>query len=134
MLFRSPKAEGSASRLRAEANGYQQRVIASAEGDASRFKQVLGEYRKAPAVMRERLYLDMMQQVLSSTTKIVVDQKSSNNMLYLPLDKLMQSSGDGAASIVPQASVVRPEDAQPSSDAQGQRTRDLFRSRERESR
>lgn len=129
-----PKAEGSASRLRAEANGYQQRVIASAEGDASRFKQVLGEYRKAPAVMRERLYLDMMQQVLSSTTKIVVDQKSSNNMLYLPLDKLMQSSGDGVASIVPQAPVVRPEDAQPSSDAQGQRTRDLFRSRERESR
>ena len=129
-----PKAEGSASRLRAEANGYQQRIIASAEGDASRFKQVLTEYRKAPAVMRERLYLDMMQQVLSNTSKIVVDQKASNNLLYLPLDKLMQSANEPAVAAVTQPPAARPEDAQPASDAAGQRTRDLFRSRERESR
>lgn len=129
-----PKAEGTASRLRAEANGYQQRIIASAEGDASRFKQVLTEYRKAPAVMRERLYLDMMQQVLSNTSKIVVDQKASNNMLYLPLDKLLQSVSEPATAAVTQPPATRPEDVQPSSDAAGQRTRDLFRSRERESR
>ncbi|MEO6023886.1 MAG: FtsH protease activity modulator HflK [Burkholderiales bacterium] len=128
-----PKAEGTASRLRAEANGYQQRIIASAEGDASRFKQVLTEYRKAPAVMRERLYLDMMQQVLSNTSKIVVDQKASNNMLYLPLDKLMQPASEPAVAAIAQPPATRPEDQLPATEA-GQRSRDLFRSRERESR
>ena len=84
--------------------------------------------------MRERLYLDMMQQVLSNTSKIVVDQKASNNMLYLPLDKLLQSVSEPATAAVTQPPATRPEDVQPSSDAAGQRTRDLFRSRERESR
>ena len=86
-----PRASGAAARLLEEANGHKQRVIASAQGDASRFTQVLGEYDKAPGVTRERLYLDMMQQVMQSTTKVVVDQKGGNSLLYLPLDKLMQA-------------------------------------------
>ena len=92
-----PKARGSAARLMEEANGHKQRVIASAQGDASRFTQVLTEYDKAPGVTRERLYLDMMQQVMQSTSKIVVDQKGGNSLLYLPLDKLMQATQQGAS-------------------------------------
>jgi membrane protease subunit HflK len=104
-----PKAKGTAARLMEEANGHKQRVIASAQGDASRFSQVLAEYEKAPGVTRERLYLDMMQQVLQSTSKVVVDQKGGNNLLYLPLDKLMQSPAvQGPASTVPVDSSPRP--------------------------
>jgi modulator of FtsH protease HflK len=127
-----PKAEGTAARLRAEANGYQQRVIAAAEGDASRFKQVLTEYQKAPAVTRERLYLDMMQQVLSNTSKVLVDQKGGGNMLYLPLDKLMQMSDAGATAphVEP---APRPAEVVPAPD-NSQRSRDMFRSRDRDSR
>lgn len=86
-----PRARGAAARLLEEANGHKQRVIANAQGDASRFSQVLTEYDKAPGVTRERLYLDAMQQVMQSTTKVVVDQKGGNSLLYLPLDKLMQA-------------------------------------------
>ncbi len=104
-----PKAKGTAARLMEEANGHKQRVIASAQGDASRFTQVLSEYEKAPGVTRERLYLDMMQQVLQSTSKVVVDQKGGNSLLYLPLDKLIQSStGQGAPASVPVESSPRP--------------------------
>ena len=92
-----PRARGAAARLMEESNGHKQRVIASAQGDASRFTQVLAEYDKAPGVTRERLYLDMMQQVMQSTSKVVVDQKGGNSLLYLPLDKLMQASQQGAA-------------------------------------
>jgi len=88
-----PRAQGSASRLTQEAQGYKQRMIATAEGDASRFKQILVEYAKAPEVTRQRLYLETMQQVLSSTSKIMIDAKGSGNLLYLPLDKLMQAAG-----------------------------------------
>ena len=87
-----PRAKGAAARLMQEAEGYRQRVIASAEGDASRFQQVLKEYEKAPAVTRERMYIDMMQQILTNTSKVMVDQKSGSNLLYLPLDKLIQST------------------------------------------
>ena len=86
-----PRARGAAARLLEEANGHKQLVIARAQGDASRFSQVLTEYDKAPGVTRERLYLDTMQQVMQSTTKVVVDQKGGNSLLYLPLDKLMQA-------------------------------------------
>ncbi len=97
-----PRARGNASRLLEEANGYRQRVVANAEGEASRFSQILTEYEKAPAVTRERIYLDSMQQMLANTSKVMIDQKSGgNNLLYLPLDKLMQISGttsDASAS------------------------------------
>jgi membrane protease subunit HflK len=89
-----PKAKGAAARLMQEADGYKQRVIANAEGDASRFKQILVEYEKAPQVTRERMYIDMMQQIMTSSSKVLVDQKSGNgSLLYLPLDKLIQSTG-----------------------------------------
>jgi membrane protease subunit HflK len=88
-----PRARGSAARLIEEANGYRQRVIAAAEGDASRFKQILVEYSKAPEVTRERMYLETMQQVLANVSKVLIDAKSGNNLLYLPLDKLMQAAG-----------------------------------------
>ncbi|MDD5249878.1 MAG: FtsH protease activity modulator HflK [Rhodocyclaceae bacterium] len=87
-----PRARGAASRLMQEADGYKQRMIATAEGDASRFKQILVEYRKAPEVMRQRMYLETMQQVYSNTSKVMVDAKGGGNLLYLPLDKLMQAA------------------------------------------
>jgi membrane protease subunit HflK len=94
-----PRAKGAAARLMQEADGYKQRVIADAEGDASRFKQILVEYEKAPQVTRERMYQDMKQQILTSTSKVIVDQKSGGgNLLYLPLDKLIQSTNPGAES------------------------------------
>ena len=92
-----PKARGAASRLLQEAEAYSARVTANAEGDASRFKQVLTEYQKAPAVTRDRMYLDTMQQIFANTTKVMIDAKSGNNLLYLPLDKLIaQSAASGA--------------------------------------
>ncbi|ADE11659.1 FtsH protease activity modulator HflK [Sideroxydans lithotrophicus] len=97
-----PRAKGAAARLMQEADGYKQKVIADAEGDASRFKQILVEYNKAPQVTRERMYQDMKQQILTSTSKVLVDQKSGgNNLLYLPLDKLIQSTN--AATDLPEA-------------------------------
>ena len=122
-----PRARGTASRLLQESEGYKQRVIANAEGDASRFKQVLTEYAKAPGVTRERIYLDTMQQLLSSTNKILMDYRGSGNLLYLPLDKLMQQSGAGASQ-EPQAARPAPEPAAPDS---GPRSRDTLRNRER---
>ncbi|MEP6606178.1 MAG: FtsH protease activity modulator HflK [Nitrosospira sp.] len=127
-----PKAKGNAARLLEESEGYKQRVIASSEGDASRFKQVLVEYNKAPGVTRDRLYLDMMQQVLSSTSKILVDQKAGNNLLYLPLDKLIQTSGSSSSSST-LATDVLPATA-PEAAPDAARTREAFRGRERETR
>ena len=85
-----PRARGEAARLLQEAEGYKQQVIANAQGEAARFSQVLGEYQKAPVVTRQRIYLDTMQQVMNNSSKVVVDQKGGNNLLYLPLDKLQQ--------------------------------------------
>ncbi len=127
-----PKAKGNAARLLEESEGYKQRVIASSEGEANRFKQVLVEYNKAPVVTRDRLYLDMMEQVLSNTSKILVDQKGGNNLLYLPLDKLIQASGPSSSSaIAPEAASAAAQEVVPDSAA---RTREAFRGRERETR
>jgi len=105
-----PRARGTSSRLLQEAEGYKQRVIANAEGDASRFKQVLTEYSKAPAVTRERIYIDTMQQIYTSTSKVMLDYKGGGNLLYLPLEKLMQQV---AAPLIDQSGVAR----QPSPEA-----------------
>jgi modulator of FtsH protease HflK len=78
--------------LKEESEGYRARVVAQAEGDAQRFRSVYTEYAKAPQVTRDRMYLDAMQQIYSSTTKILVDSKQGNNLLYLPLDKILQMS------------------------------------------
>jgi membrane protease subunit HflK len=125
-----PQARGLASRLLEEANGYNTEVTQRAEGDASRFGSVLTEYAKAPGVTRDRLYLDMMQSVLGSSSKVLVDQKSSGNLLYLPLDKLMQQGGVGPdVTQSPRASV--PPAPEPAPQAEPPRTRDGLRSRER---
>lgn len=106
-----PKAKGTAARLMEEANGHRQRVIATAEGDSSRFKQVQTEYAKAPEVTRQRMYLDTMQQVYSNTSKVLVDAKGQGNLLYLPLDKLMQAAGTVTAAQVAGADVPAPATA-----------------------
>ncbi|MBS1160307.1 MAG: protease FtsH subunit HflK [Proteobacteria bacterium] len=93
-----PKAKGTAARLMQEAEGHKQRVISTAEGDASRFKQVQTEYAKAPEVTRQRMYLETMQQVYSSTSKVLIDAKGQGNLLYLPLDKLMQATAAAGAA------------------------------------
>lgn len=90
-----PKARGSAARLREEANGYKARVVARAEGEASRFDQLLVEYERAPEVTRQRLYLDTMESVLSTNNKILLDAKGSNNLMYIPLDKIMEQRAGG---------------------------------------
>jgi membrane protease subunit HflK len=95
-----PRARGAASRLMEEATGYRQRIIVTAEGDASRFKQILTEYSKAPEVTRSRMYLETVQQVYANTSKVMLDSKGSGNLLYLPLDKLMQAAGAAIAAPV----------------------------------
>ncbi len=87
-----PRAEGAAARLREEAEGYKAKVVSQAEGDASRFKAILPEYHRAPQVMRDRLYTDTMQQIYSNVTKVMVDSKQGSQLLYLPLDKLLQAA------------------------------------------
>jgi membrane protease subunit HflK len=132
-----PRARGTAARLLQEADGYRQRLIATAEGDADRFRQLQTEYAKAPEVTRNRLYLETMQQVYTNTTKVMIDAKGQGNLLYLPLDKLMQAagaalpqtatdaarSGGSSGGLLPQAM-----------DRSDVRSRDAMRSRDREAR
>ncbi|MEJ2792638.1 FtsH protease activity modulator HflK [Iodobacter sp. LRB] len=109
-----PKAGGMAARLSEESEGYRSRVVSQAEGDASRFKQVAAEYAKAPQVTRDRMYFDTMQQVFQNTTKLLIDQKSNGNLLYLPLDKLMQMTSPAAA---PAPAAEAAKVAEPAADA-----------------
>jgi membrane protease subunit HflK len=88
-----PKARGDATRMREAANAYRERVIAQAEGETSRFLQTLLEYEKAPEITRKRLYLETMEYVLSNTSKVVMSVKDGNNLMYIPLDKLMENRG-----------------------------------------
>jgi membrane protease subunit HflK len=140
-----PRARGAASRLLQEAEAYRSRVVANAQGDASRFKQVLAEYQKAPAVTRDRMYLETMQQIFTNTTKVMVDAKGGSNLLYLPLDKLIAQAAatdaaaksgsgavpqPGAANTVPD-SLQSLESQQRQRDARGRDGRD---SRDRETR
>ncbi|PJE79217.1 Modulator of FtsH protease HflK [invertebrate metagenome] len=92
-----PEARGQAQRMLEEANGYREEVVSRAKGEADRFSQLLGEYRQAPNVTRERLYLETMEEVLGKSSKVLVDVKGGNNMIYLPLDKLNQGKDSGAA-------------------------------------
>ena len=111
-----PKAVGAASRLMQESEAYKARVIANAEGDAARFKQVLTEYQKAPAVTRDRMYLETMQQIFASTTKVMVDSKTGSNMIYLPLDKLIAQSAANDAAVKGSVTVQTPVDVNPAPD------------------
>jgi membrane protease subunit HflK len=127
-----PRARGTAARLLEEAEGYRARVTAQAEGDAQRFRSVLTEYQRAPAVTRDRLYLETMQQVYSSVTKVMVDSRSGSNLLYLPLDRLVQQAGATAGASAPAPDLGSP--LPPAAAVIDARTRDVSRARERESR
>ncbi len=135
-----PRAVGSASRLKQEADAYKSRIVAQAQGDAQRFKSLYSEYQKAPQVTRDRLYINAMQEIYSSVTKVLVESKQGSNMLYLPLDKIMQLSGTPATAAANAAvnpsntlegngSVPSPVLPSSSSDSRGrdsrQRDRDL---------
>ncbi len=130
-----PRAVGSASRLKEEADAYKARVVAQAQGDAQRFRSVLTEYQKAPQVTRDRMYLDTMQQIYGNVTKVVVESRQGNSLLYLPLDKILQMNGaasstDAAASLPAGTTVIPAVPAtNNSSDA---RTRDAARTRDRD--
>ncbi len=125
-----PKARGMAARLMEEAEGYKQRVIEQSEGDASRFRSIVAEYNKAPQVTRDRLYIEAMQQIMSNTTKVLIDQKGANNLLYLPLDKIMQMPGVAPVETAPKSSA----ETAPAPESSTARSREAFRSREREPR
>lgn len=125
-----PKARGTASRLLAESAGYKLKIENEARGNASRFDQILAQYNNAPEVTRQRLFLDAQEQILSSVSKVVIDQKAGS-MMYLPLDKLIGTApnapqqSQSLQSLNPQAAIV-PETTD--------RSRDALRSRDRESR
>ena len=136
-----PKAQGTASRLAEEAQGYKSRVVARAEGDAQRFLSVYAEYQKAPGVMRDRLYIDTMREIYNNVTKVMVDSRSGSNLLYLPLDKIMQQAGQGgvgAASVTPAATApaaAPAASAEPAAaDPRAREGREGLRSRDRDSR
>ncbi|MDR6408549.1 FtsH protease activity modulator HflK [Paraburkholderia terricola] len=149
-----PRAQADVARQIDEAKAYSDKTVAQAQGDAERFKQVYAQYSKAPAVIRERMYLETMQQIYSNTTKVFVDSKSGNNVLYLPLDKLVEqtrqrvadaAAASGATATPPApgsaaapsiaasapAAVATPA-SQAGAGGDPLRSRDSFRSRTRE--
>lgn len=92
-----PLASGQASRMLEQAEGYRAKVTGDAQGNAARFTSILGEYEKSPVVMRQRMYLESMQDIFTRASKVMVDTKSNNNMLYLPLDKIMHLAAQDAS-------------------------------------
>ena len=133
-----PRAVGSASRLKEEADAYKARIVAQAQGDAQRFGSVLTEYQKAPQVTRDRMYTDAMQQVYSNVTKVLVESRQGSNLLYLPLDKIMQMTGPGGAAAGSDATAPLSTSPAAQPPLNGvpvdSRTRDASRTRERETR
>ena len=128
-----PKAKGAASRLTSEAQGYRVKVESEAKGNASRFEQILTQYNRAPEVMRDRIYIEAQEQILSNISKVIVDQKNSNSLLYLPLDKLIQQTSPGSKENISSTINVSPQvDMNQTSLQNLERSRDAFKSRERE--
>lgn len=128
-----PKARGTAARLAEEAAGYKLRVENEAKGNADRFEQILAQYNKAPEVTRQRLYLDAQEHILANTSKVLVDQKGGNSLLYLPLDKLMTMSGAGAGGSSASAAASEKPVQEPQADSSVlDRSRDAMRNRDRE--
>ena len=126
-----PRAGGAASRLRAEAEAYKARIVAQAQGDARRFESIYDEYRKAPDVTRDRLYVDTMQEVYANVSKVLVESREGSNLLYLPLDKLIQSTGNAGGTAAPQAST---SNQPPSLNLDGSRARTPDNARSRDGR
>jgi membrane protease subunit HflK len=108
-----PKARGAAARKMQEAEGYKEQVIARAEGESSRFSKLFAEYAKAPDVTRKRLYIESMESVLAETNTVMVDVKGGNNMLYLPLDKMLQHQPALQSANVPQSVIGQPSGLEP---------------------
>ena len=133
-----PKARGTASRLIAEANGYKAAIENEAKGNASRFDQILTEYTRAPEVTRNRLFLETQEQIMSSVSKVIVDQKGSNSLLYLPLDKLInQKSSSDDEQDQTQASSQKDDSGTSTSNVINsitERSRGAFKARERDTR
>lgn len=102
-----PEARGKAQRMLEEASAYQAEVVSRAKGEAERFTDLLVEYKKAPEVTRERMYLDAIEQVMARSTKVMIDVEGGNNMLYLPLDKIAQPGASYPSSQVVSPDVVR---------------------------
>ena len=129
-----PRAVGSASRLKEEADAYKARIVAQSQGDSQRFSAVLAEYQKAPQVTRDRMYLDAMQQIYSSVSKVLIDSRQGSNLLYLPLDKILQGTAQptGLADVPTAGAVAAPQ--MPSTLSNDARARDSSRTRDRESR
>ncbi len=125
-----PKARGAAARLREEADAYKQEVIARAEGETERFVQLLNEYERAPRVTRDRLYLDMMESVLGKSSKVMVDLEGNNNLLYLPLDKLMSRSVAAGSLTDSMNTLTQEQDLFRQVQQQTQRARSNLRTRE----
>jgi membrane protease subunit HflK len=126
-----PKARGASARILEESEAYKQRVISRAEGESSRFRQLLAEYEKAPEVTRERMYLDAMQEIFGQTGTLLVDVKASNNVLYLPIDKMQKHLAP--AGLAKEAETPVTTTQEPSSDS-GTRTIRSTTSRGREGR
>ena len=132
-----PRAVGAASRLKEESQAYRERIVAQAEGDSQRFKAILPEYQKAPQVTRDRMYLDAMQQIYTNVTKVVVDSKQGSNLMYLPLDKLMQMTSGSAPAIAPAqepSNASAPTSASTNGASTDPRSRESLRSRDRDAR
>lgn len=135
-----PRAVGSAARLKEEADAYKARVVAQAKGDAQRFSAVYSEYQKAPQVMRDRMYLDTMQQIYSNVTKVLVESRQGSSLLYLPLEKILQMNGapiaNGAGSADPGLPAIAGSTVAPAtpntSNGSDARSRDAARTRERD--
>ncbi|SFG90826.1 protease FtsH subunit HflK [Duganella sp. CF458] len=130
-----PKARGAAFRLIQEAEAYRAMTVQNATGNTDRFKSVLTEYQKAPAVTRDRMYLDTMQQIFSNTSKVMVDSKAGSNLLYLPLDKLIAqvAATEGRAASVtppPPTAVLLPPEPTPDPNRRDSRSRESSRDRE----
>lgn len=129
-----PKARGAGARLKAESEAYQQEVIARAEGNADRFTSMLKEYKRAPGVTRDRLYIDMVEEVLANSTKVMIDVKGGNNMMFLPLDKILQSSGMTNNQSTNVLNSLRAGDAARNADSSVDLLRNRVPSRSREER
>jgi modulator of FtsH protease HflK len=131
-----PRAVGAASRLTQESEGYRARIVATAQGDSQRFKSLLTEYQRSPQVTRDRLYIDAMREIYGNVTKVLVESRQGTNLLYLPLDKIMQQVSQGAPAAQPAPADTSSSSAPPSASAgvpSSDRSRDS-RSREREGR
>jgi membrane protease subunit HflK len=117
-----------------ESEGYRSRVVANAQGEANRFSRILVEYQKSPGIMRDRMYIEAMQQIFASTTKVMVDAKNNNSMIYLPLDKLIAQTAAESAAAYTAPVQTAPVEANPDVSRPFDRNRDARSSRDREAR